>query len=319
MLTEERVDSIFKEMNSYILELANDPTSLGPLYFQDIIAKCRNYLNRVSLVISELNRDRLEVSSELRKEEAAHSLEYDNLLANDERVRRLASVEDRKATVGYLLREEQGRINGLKDQMHQLDAVYKVVSYRNRELHATMAAIKDQRRLIRIEVDTGSFYGDERVPSGGMAVDSNELNEEELANLFSEKTREQASVTEEITEETSEVAEQEELADLLSEKTKEKASATEEITEEISEVDSLLTEIGGADEEASTEVGEAASTEIGGVHEQEVLQFLDTPEESISDTQPVVDKNLEDTTASRTENSSEGESAEDILALLEEL
>jgi hypothetical protein len=47
-----------------------------------------------------------------------------------------------------------------------VDSVYKVVSHRNRELHATMNAIKDQCRLMRIEVETGAFYGDERANTG---------------------------------------------------------------------------------------------------------------------------------------------------------
>jgi hypothetical protein len=195
MLTEERIDVIFKEMDTYVLELASEPEALGSQYFQDIIATCRNYLNRVSLVISEVNREKLTVSSELRKLEAAYALEYDNLLANSDRVRSLASVEDRKATVGYMLRDQREVINGLKDQMHELESVYKVVSHRNRELHATMTAIKDQRRLMQITVDTGAFYGDERVPksqrqprdpSGGMALD--DLNEKELADMLNEES-----------------------------------------------------------------------------------------------------------------------------------
>lgn len=173
MLTEARVDEIFAEMNGYILELASEPGMLGPQYFQDIIAKCRGYLNQVSLVLSELSREKLEVSSELRKQEALYSLEYDNLLANDITVKALANIEDRKSTVGYLLRQQRRDINGLKDRMHALDSVYKVVGHRNRELHATMNAIKDQKRLMVVELSTGAYYGDERVPksSGGMMVE----------------------------------------------------------------------------------------------------------------------------------------------------
>jgi hypothetical protein len=183
-LTEKCVDTIFKEMNSYVLELANEPGALGPQYFQNIIAVCRNYLNKVSLRISELNRERLEVSSELRKLEALYALEYDNLLTNDVQIKSLASVEDRKAATGFHLREQQAKINELKDQMHALDSVYKVVNHRNRELHATMTAIKDQRRLMQVELSTGSFYGDERVPRG-MVLDE-DFNEDELATMLSE-------------------------------------------------------------------------------------------------------------------------------------
>jgi len=257
MLTEDRVDAIFKEMDSYILELESDPASLGPQYFQNVIATCRNYLNAVGLVISELNREKLEVSSELRKLEAAYALEHDNLLANNERVRFLASVEDRKATVGFMLREEQQEINKLKDRMHQLDAVYKVVNYRNKELHATMTAIKDQRRLIQIEIDSGSFYGDERTgrtkakgirsPSGGMALD--DLNEEELANMLDEPDEEADEGEEESGEPEPDVKESEK---------------------------------------------EPESEETSEVTEEDVAQFLDSPAEG--EPQPVVEEKSSDTT-----------------------
>jgi hypothetical protein len=197
MLTEERVDAIFKEMDSYVLELAHEPGMLGPQYFQDIIAKCRGYLNKASLVVSELNREKLETSSELRKLEAVYSLEYDNLLANDLHVKQLANIEDRKSTVGFRLRQERREINELKDRLHAVDSVYKVVTHRNRELHATMNAIKDQRRLMVTELSTGAFYGDERVPrhlrqvsepTGNMMLD--DITEEDITSLLDEPTPE---------------------------------------------------------------------------------------------------------------------------------
>lgn len=194
MLTEERIETIFKEMNSYVLELAHEPSMLGPQYFQDIIATCRGYLNKVSLVISELNHEKLSNSSELRSLEAIYELEYDNRLANDEHVKRLAHIDDRKSTVGHLLRDQRIAINRIKDNLHALDSVYRVVVHRSRELHATMNAIKDQRRLMQTELSTGAFYGDERVskgrrapaePTGLMAVED-ELTAAELEDLMTD-------------------------------------------------------------------------------------------------------------------------------------
>jgi hypothetical protein len=164
MLDEARADAIFQEIDKYTLELANDPSSLGPTYFQDIIATCRNYLNCVSLILSELDRYKLTVSSELRALEAEYQLDYNNLIANDDRVKALANVEDRKSTACFLLRDQQEKINEAKSKMHMLDVVHKTVTHRSRELHSTMTAIKDQRRLMQTMLDTGAFYGDERVP-----------------------------------------------------------------------------------------------------------------------------------------------------------
>jgi hypothetical protein len=181
MLTEDRVDAIFAEMDELVLELVPDPTSLGPGYFRDLIATCRNYLNRSGLVLNELNREKLTVSSALRRLEAAYALASDDLLANDQSVRSLGAIDDRLATVGFLLRERKSEINEHKDRLHTLDSVYKVVNFRTRELHATMTAIKDQSRIMASEIRSGSFYGDERTGSP-----ADEVSEQELADLLSD-------------------------------------------------------------------------------------------------------------------------------------
>jgi hypothetical protein len=189
MIDDDRINAIFKEMDTYILELANDPSALGPRYFQDNIATCRNYLNRVSLVVTELNREKLLMSGELRKLESAYEMDFDRLLSTDEAVKRLANIDDRKATVNHVLREDRKKIETLRANLKALEAVMRVVTHRNRELHATMNAIKDQRRLMQTEIDTGSFYGDERTRSGGsptgpVGVIDLGLNESEISAML---------------------------------------------------------------------------------------------------------------------------------------
>jgi len=261
-LTNERIDAIFGEMNGYVLELAKDPGALGPKYFQDIIATCRNYLNRVSLVISEINRDRLEVSSELRKLEALYALDYDDLLANNDRVKSLSSVDDRKATVGFLLRDQRQKINELQDQMHSLDSVYKVISHRNRELHATMTAIKDQRRLMQTEIDTGAFYGDERAPrSSNGIVPEDDLGEDELAAMLSDSVD------------------------------------IKEVAPEVKDPNSIIP-INPDPVEVATPINPdpISSEGLPQVTEEDVLRFLEVPEELLSEVpQPVVDQPQTDT------------------------
>lgn len=193
MLTEERVDAIFKEMDGYVLELVPDPTSLGPQYFRDHIAVCRNYLNRVGQVLNELSRERLAVSGDLRKQEATYAMDFDNLLTNEPSIKNLDSIEDRKAASGFRLREQRVSVYTLKEQMHILDSVHKVVAYRNRELHATMTAIKDQSKLMNAEIRSGSFYGDERTDSSDRGAIRNarsmaleDISAEELASMMSD-------------------------------------------------------------------------------------------------------------------------------------
>ena len=185
-MLNERVDQIFKEMDTLVIELAADPSCLGPSYFQDLIATCRNYLNRVGLVLSEVDRERLAVRAEERRLEALYDLERDNLLANDSSIKELNSIEDRKAATNWRLREQKAALLDVQAKARDLDAVYKAVSYRNKELHATMAAIRDQKRLMVAEVRSGSFYGDERTKSLPGLDDGLGVSAEDLASLVEE-------------------------------------------------------------------------------------------------------------------------------------
>jgi hypothetical protein len=131
-------------------------------------------------------------------------MEYDNLIANDPRVKSLANIEDRKATAGFILREKRGRINTLKDRLANLDGVGRVVAFRNRELASTMTAIRDQRRLMQTELSTGAFYGDERVPKSqrppregpGMGLDDGDISVEDLEALLSDAPTPESQTTE---------------------------------------------------------------------------------------------------------------------------
>ena len=186
MITAERVEKIFADMNSFTLELASEASALGPQYFQDMIATCRNYLNRVSLITSELNQVKLTLSSSLRALEAAYDMDFNDKLANDDHVRKLASIDDRKSTVEYMLRTQKQELTKLRSDLHTLDSVYKVVTHRSRELHATMNAIKDQRRLMQTEISSGAMYGDERtkgkpIYTGDLDLDGLDTEEIEAA------------------------------------------------------------------------------------------------------------------------------------------
>ncbi len=188
MINDTRRDAIFEEMNGYVLKL--DPTATSPRYFIDKIAVCRNYLNSVSLVLSELQREKLVTQSELHKLVAIIDLESVRLLATDEHVKRMANIKDRESMVAHMLRDKRQRIDFLKDQLQAIDGIMKHVSLRNRELHATMDAIKNQRRFMHIEVQTGAFYGDERTPthegSVGMGTGgaTGDFSEEQLTAML---------------------------------------------------------------------------------------------------------------------------------------
>ena len=158
----ERIKAIYTELGKYSIELHADPRSMGPVYLNDLISTCRNYLNSVSRVQLEVHQEKQYLSRTLRAEEAACQVAFDDLLANDERVRRLPSIEDRKATASVFLRDQKNSIDNVKAELQDVEFVEKAIRHTHRELTSTMSEIKLQRSLIRDEIDTGAMYGDER-------------------------------------------------------------------------------------------------------------------------------------------------------------
>lgn len=159
----KRIGEIYDLLPTLIITLDPDPITRGPAHLADLIARCRNYLNQVGLLQHEVHREKHLVSSDLRALEAAFQVSFDEYLANDERVRRLPSIEDRKATVNLFLREERQSLEGLRRVLQDLELVDKAIRHRHKELSSTMGEIKVQRSLIQAEVSTGAMYGDERL------------------------------------------------------------------------------------------------------------------------------------------------------------
>lgn len=168
----ERVNRIYTEISQYEIQLAPDPKSMGPLYMLGVISTCRNYLNNVSRLLLETHQCRQTIQRSLTGCKTLYDVESNELLANDERVKRCPSIDDRKATVTVLLRDRYRQIQDLQAELETVDLVEKAIKLRHRELKDTMSAINAQRALMRDDIDTKSLYGDERPP----AVDDSELD-----------------------------------------------------------------------------------------------------------------------------------------------
>ena len=159
----DRVKAIYDEISGYEIKLEADPRSLGPLYLQNVISTGRNYLNAVSRIQLEVHREKQNLARSLRAAEVAYKVAFAELLSNNERVKRLPSIEDRKATINVMLREQLSAIAACKAEVQDLEYVEKAIRHRHRELTSTMGEIKLQRSLIRDEIDSGAMYGDERL------------------------------------------------------------------------------------------------------------------------------------------------------------
>jgi hypothetical protein len=178
------VDRIYNEVGGLNLELERDPTVLGPNYINDIMAKCRNYLNRASSIRLTLNRMRRELMVKIGGEETIFSVEKDHLLAGDETVKRQPNIRDREALVNTLLRDRVNSISALKSELLDLETVEKAVKMVHDELIRTSAEIKTQRQMLFADRVTGAGYGDESDGSSNPPPRPSSIDEDELNNLM---------------------------------------------------------------------------------------------------------------------------------------
>lgn len=185
-MKSDRIQKIYDELDKYVITLVSDPTGFGPRYLQDQIATCRNYINSVSQLLLEIHRDKHNFAHDLLAEEDVYAIESNDILTTDERVRKLPSIDDRRAAISVLLRERSATIAGLRRRIQDLEYIEKAVKHRHRELKDTMSEIKLQRSLLRDELDTGSFYGDERVSKGAEMASDDDLNAEDIERLLAE-------------------------------------------------------------------------------------------------------------------------------------
>jgi hypothetical protein len=194
-MTPERTDEVYAELGRLVVELDPNPAARGPLYLQDLVSRTRGYLNKVSDYMQEVFRERHGLESRKEGLEAAFQVSSDELLAQDHRVTTLPSIEDRKAMVNLILRDERREIEKLSREIRSLHHVEKVIRYRYKELESTMSAIRTQKSLIDMELRTGSFYGDENDASRGSAwgrapaqtpSTGEDLDEEALAKMMDE-------------------------------------------------------------------------------------------------------------------------------------
>lgn len=186
----DEITAIYDRLAGFTITLHSDPSSLGPKYLQDAIATCNNYKNATSGILSDVMRRKHEVSRKLAARQAAYQVSFDELLANDKSIQKLPAIEDRRASINVILRSDRQAITQLEIELKDIEAVEKVVRHRHKELSDTMGAIKAQRSLIRDELDTKSFYGDERSAQNLSRPNNDELDEAAIARLLEGDTEE---------------------------------------------------------------------------------------------------------------------------------
>jgi len=180
------VDQLYRDISVLRIELEPDPTILGARYIQGVTSKCRNYLNKVSLIRIQLNQKKRNLMMQIAGEETTLSIEKSRLLAEDDTVKRGSNIADREAIANTMLRQQINRIAAMKMDLLDIETVDKAVKMAHDELIRTSQEIKVQRSLLFSDRTSGAGYGDETPIDGSSPPPpaTADINENELENLM---------------------------------------------------------------------------------------------------------------------------------------
>jgi hypothetical protein len=190
----EAIEKIFARLEELVIDLPQDPLELGPDYLREQISICRGYLNETSQYLQRILGERSLLTMKLEAKEAEYQIKADELLTQDPRVKVLPSLTDRQAMISNILLTDKREIVSLRLELQGSGHVEKVVRLRHKELDNTMSAIRLQRSLLKDQLRTGSFYGDES-PEGRGVDELGQMSGEELDAYLSAVDKEEVDDT----------------------------------------------------------------------------------------------------------------------------
>jgi hypothetical protein len=188
----EQIQKIFAELEELTIDLPQDAAGLGADFLRESVSLCRGYLNQVGLHYQRILSEKTIITMKLESKESEFQIKSDELLTQDPRVKVLSALADRQAMVNNILLNERRELETLRLELKSCDQVEKVVRFRHKELEQTMSALRIQRSLLKDQLHTGSFYGDES-PTARDDDGVSNMDGDELDKILEEAEKEVAS------------------------------------------------------------------------------------------------------------------------------
>ena len=91
-MDSDRIEQVYTELFSMGIELDSDPTISGPRYLNEVVARCRNYMNRVTMMLLELQRENRALSKAVAGLKLEFKIEFDQLIAENDSIKRLPNI-----------------------------------------------------------------------------------------------------------------------------------------------------------------------------------------------------------------------------------
>jgi hypothetical protein len=164
VIDEERVNSVFSELEGMEVHLDPDPLAYGPRRLNSKVAKARSMLTRCERVFLQTSHDLQICKTAHRTSQLDFDLQMQDLIANDPEVRAGSNVRDRDAIATMKLRNERLHLMGMEISIGDLEMVMTVIKAKRADLRDIQGRIRDQIKLCQEEIGLGGKWGSRAGP-----------------------------------------------------------------------------------------------------------------------------------------------------------
>jgi hypothetical protein len=158
VVDEQRVCSIFSELEGMEIELDPDPLLYGPRRLNKKVASTRGMLTRCERVFLQTSHDLQIYKTAHRAAQLDFDLQMQDLIANDPEVRAGSNVRDRDAIATMKLREDRQNLIGMEVAIGDLEMVMTVIKAKRADLRDIQGRIRDQIKLCQEEIGLGGKW-----------------------------------------------------------------------------------------------------------------------------------------------------------------
>lgn len=156
---DDGLAAIYTQLDTYSVELDDDPLSLGPKRMQSKLSSLRENLNACETLLLNSTRDLQTARYQHRAKRLGLEMAMKALYASDVTVRAQKSVSDREATATNLLKDQWLEVQQAEQKVLDLEALYSVVKMKHSSLKDTQSRLREQIKLCDAQIRIGDQWG----------------------------------------------------------------------------------------------------------------------------------------------------------------
>jgi len=175
VVDRERLEDVYDELKRMTVRLDPNPIALGPVRFQNRIAKVRSMLTRVEQIFLQASEDLHWYTRATRSKRLLYELERRDLMVNDPKCRMGRSQGEREDLANNKLRPQIEEIEDLAARAEDLEILMAAIKSRRTDLKDSQGRMRDQMKLIEHDLGMGARWG-KAAPDTDTDASLNDIN-----------------------------------------------------------------------------------------------------------------------------------------------